>query len=219
MARGRAGSGGGKRRTCFSPGTALAALIVVAAMLALAACDIGSGQPAGSATADTAATQPTTTPAAAATDSPTVAATPAAAPPRAVALPADPCHAGGVTYCVLNPNVTQATIGSTICVSGWTATVRPPESYTYNLKVQQMAHEGLPGTTRDYEEDHRMPLELGGAPSAVMNLSPESPPSPNPKDSAETSLKYDVCDGRMTLVQAQGQMVSTWLAAYPRYRR
>ena len=26
----------------------------------------------------------------------------------------------------LNPDVTQATIGSTICVRGWTATVRPP---------------------------------------------------------------------------------------------
>ncbi|MBV8598859.1 MAG: hypothetical protein JO017_08565, partial [Actinobacteria bacterium] len=25
-----------------------------------------------------------------------------------------------------NPDVTQATIGSTICVRGWTATVRPP---------------------------------------------------------------------------------------------
>src|SRR5215510_5854842 len=42
----------------------------------------------------------------------------------------DVCHVNGVTYCVLNPAVTQATIGTTICVRGWTATIRPPPSYT-----------------------------------------------------------------------------------------
>ena len=180
----------------------------------------GSGSPVARAPtpSSVAGTQSTGTPAPTAADSPTAAATPVPAPPPTAAPPADPCHVGGVTYCVLNPDVTQANMGSTICVKGWTATIRPPESYTYNLKKQQIAQEGLPGGTSDYEEDHRMPLELGGAPRDVMNLSPESPPSPNPKDSAETSLKYDVCDGRMTLVQAQQQMVSTWLAAYPGYR-
>jgi serine protease inhibitor len=39
---------------------------------------------------------------------------------------------------VLNPAVTQATIGSTICVMGWTDTIRPPTSYTNALKVQQI---------------------------------------------------------------------------------
>ena len=42
----------------------------------------------------------------------------------------------------LNPDVTQATIGSTVCVRGWTATVRPPTSYTSALKVRQMAEYG-----------------------------------------------------------------------------
>jgi hypothetical protein len=130
----------------------------------------------------------------------------------------DPCHQGGVTYCVLNPAVTQATIGQTICVSGWTAKVRPAESYTENLKRQQIADEGLSGGLSAYEEDHRMPLELGGSPSDPMNLSPEHPPSPNPKDSDETSLKYEVCDGRLTLAAAQAQMVTKWLAAYPGYK-
>jgi hypothetical protein len=132
---------------------------------------------------------------------------------------ADPCHSGGVTYCVLNPDVTQATIGQTICVSGWTATIRPPESYTEDLKWQQIREEGLSGPISAYEEDHRMPLELGGAPRNVENLSPESPSSPNPKDSDETSLKDAVCSGRLTLVQAQQEMVQQWLAAYPGYRQ
>ena len=38
----------------------------------------------------------------------------------------------------LNPAVTQATIRTTICVSGWTATIRPPVSYTAPLKLAQM---------------------------------------------------------------------------------
>ncbi|MGW4529241.1 hypothetical protein [Amycolatopsis sp. NPDC004378] len=35
-------------------------------------------------------------------------------------LPDPACTPGA-----LNPDVTQASIGSTICVSGWTATIRP----------------------------------------------------------------------------------------------
>lgn len=142
---------------------------------------------------------------------------PTSAPPSPSS--ADPCHAGGVTYCVLNPGVTQTTIAQTICVSGWTASVRPPESYTEALKQRQIAEEGLPGGLSGYEEDHRMPLELGGAASDVMNLSPESPPPPNPKDADETRLKNAVCSGQLMLAQAQQQMVATWLAAYPRYRQ
>ena len=140
----------------------------------------------------------------------------AAGPSPAVA---DPCHQAGITYCALNPNVTQATIHQTVCVSGWTATIRPPESYTENLKTRQIAQEGLSGTLSNYEEDHRMPLELGGAPSDADNLSPESPPSPNPKDSDESRIRRAVCAGQMTLVQAQQQLVQTWLAAYPGYRQ
>ena len=213
---------GGRAQRCHGASVAaVLAMMVVAA--GATACDSSLNTASSSATADTstppsAVVAPSTdTPVA--TDAPIVVPTALPTDPPAPALPADPCHVSGVTYCSLNPNVTQATIGSTICVSGWTASVRPSESYTYNLKKQQMAQEGLPGSTRNYEEDHRMPLELGGAPSDVMNLSPESPPSPNPKDSNETSLKYDVCDGRMSLVQAQAQMVSTWLAAYPGYRQ
>ena len=38
----------------------------------------------------------------------------------------------------INPAVTQDDIQSTICVRGWTRTVRPPERYTYRLKRQQI---------------------------------------------------------------------------------
>lgn len=134
------------------------------------------------------------------------------------APPADPCHVQGVTYCALNPAVTQATIGQTICVRGWTATIRPPASYTEGLKRQQIASEHLPGRLSGYEEDHRMPLELGGAPSDPTNLSPESPASPNPKDADESALHEQVCTGQRTLAGARQQLVAKWLAAYPGYK-
>jgi hypothetical protein len=116
----------------------------------------------------------------------------------------------------LNPAVTQATIGTTICVSGWTATVRPSTSYTNKLKVAQMKARHLPGTTADYEEDHLVPLELGGAPKDANNLWPEPRSGPHAsaekKDALETSLKRQVCAGTITLDQGRASILtpSTW---------
>ena len=133
-------------------------------------------------------------------------------------LPADPCHVGGVTYCALNPDVTDVTIKSTICVSGWTATIRPPESYTEPLKLQQMTSEQLPGSPSDYEEDHRMPLELGGAPRDPTNLSPESHATSYTKDAAENEARRQVCAGA-DLRTVQSAFVIAWLGAYPTYAK
>lgn len=128
------------------------------------------------------------------------------------------CQINGQTYCVLNPAVTQDTINSTICVSGWTATIRPPVKDTNKLKAQQIADFKLAGNISDYEEDHRMPLELGGAPSDVHNLSPEFPKSPNAKDADETALKRLVCEHRILLSAAQIQLVGKWLGIWPTYK-
>jgi hypothetical protein len=65
-------------------------------------------------------------------------------------LPDPHCTPGAV-----NPAVTQATIGSTICRSGYKATIRPPVSVTDRLKREQIAAYGDADTrSRDYEEDH-----------------------------------------------------------------
>ncbi len=88
------------------------------------------------------------------------------------ALPASPTLTPGS----LNPDVTQETIGSTICVHGWTATVRPPTSYTSALKLRQMPEYGETGPTSAYQEDHLISLELGGNPTDPGNLWPEPYP-------------------------------------------
>ncbi len=131
----------------------------------------------------------------------------------------DTCHTSAQEFCVLNPDVTQATIGETICVPGWTATIRPPSSYTSALKIKQIAAEGLADTNpSDYEEDHRMPLELGGAPSDPLNLSPESHSGSYLKDADEDSFKFGICRGTWTLTQAQTMFVARWLGPYPEYK-
>src|ERR1039458_2059981 len=80
-----------------------------------------------------------------------------------------------------SPAVTQANIGRTICVSGYTATIRPDSSITTELKKEQLASGyAYKGDTAAgaYEEDHLISLEIGGAPSAEANLWPEPYNSP-----------------------------------------
>jgi len=104
---------------------------------------------------------------------------------------------------VLNPNVTQANIRSTICRHGWTATIRPPVSYTNALKVKQMRQYGETGSPSDYQEDHLISLEMGGSPTDPRNLWPEPYPRASEMDQIENQLNSEICDGKLTLAQAQ----------------
>ena len=91
-----------------------------------------------------------------------------------VALAAGHERPGSGTPGALNPDVTQKTISKTICVAGWTKTVRPPRSVTNALKKKQLAAGGyVDKNMRAYEEDHRVPLEIGGSPASPKNLWPE----------------------------------------------
>lgn len=116
-----------------------------------------------------------------------------------------------------NPDVTQSTIHSTICVSGWTTTVRPPTSYTNPLKAQGIIDYGYSDTSMsDYEEDHLVPLELGGAPSDPANLWPEphyGVKTAYTKDGVETKLKNAVCGGQITLSSARSAIRTNWTTA------
>jgi hypothetical protein len=103
-------------------------------------------------------------------------------------------------------------MASTICVRGWTAAVRPPETYTEQLKVRQMAAYGDTGPIGSYEEDHLIPLELGGSPVSPANLWPEPGASPNPKDSVESAGRRAVCAGAISLAAAQQAIASNWIA-------
>jgi hypothetical protein len=120
---------------------------------------------------------------------------------RPPAVLADPVRTPGV----LNPDVTQENIRQTICVPGWTRTVRPPVEYTNALKVKQMRAYRELGAPADYQEDHLISLELGGNPTDPRNLWPEPYPRAAQVDQIENDLNAKVCSGALTLADAQLQ--------------
>lgn len=145
----------------------------------------------------------------------------------AIIVMAATAHAGdlpnpALTPGVINPHVTQENIKSTICVSGWTKTIRPPASYTNKLKIKQMAEYGFPPGTDPHsvEEDHLISLELGGHPTDPRNLWPEpwdGEWGAHKKDVIETKLKRLVCSGAISLDVAQAAIRTNWIAAYRLY--
>jgi hypothetical protein len=185
-------------------------------------------QTGSAAASPTASTRAVTTPApsTAAKTKPSTSASPRPAdatggvrvPAPGVVLP-NPARTPGAT----NPAVIQASVTSTICVSGWTATIRPRSSYTTTLKKQQLAsgyayHGDL--NPADYEEDHLIPLELGGAPRSVRNLWPEpyaATEGARMKDQLENKLHELICDGQLRLATAQHAISANWFTAYQTY--
>src|SRR5439155_16361481 len=120
----------------------------------------------------------------------------------------------------INPDVTQDNINSTICVSGWTSTIRPKVSYTNALKRELMARYKLSGNLSDYELDHLVSLEIGGHPKSRDNLWMEhwsNPRGARMKDALETKLKRLVCAGTIPLSEAQQAIMTNWVAAYDHY--
>ncbi|WP_064743923.1 hypothetical protein [Actinomadura oligospora] len=113
-----------------------------------------------------------------------------------------------------NPDVTQANIHETVCVAGYTRKIRPPVSYTNALKRQQIIEYGYKDTSpSSYEEDHFIPLSIGGAPRDPRNLWPEPGGSPNPKDQVEFKLYKALCAGQITLAAAQKAIATDWTTA------
>jgi hypothetical protein len=134
-----------------------------------------------------------------------------------VAILPDPDRTPGM----IDKRVTSEDMDSTICVPGYTKIVRPPPTYTNHLKAQQMKAWDLPGTAADYEEDHRVPLCIGGHPRSPKNLWPQ-PRSGQwnaaIKDQLEASVCRAVCHGDMTLEQGQAIFLAPdWTEQYSKF--
>ena len=112
--------------------------------------------------------------------------------------------------------VAQGNIHSTICVKGWTSTIRPPVTWSEPLKRRLMTAYGHPraDSLRTVELDHLIPLELGGDPTAVANLWPEPGANPNVKDAVESAARAAVCRkvNPLPLADTQAAMARDWVA-------
>ena len=121
----------------------------------------------------------------------------------------------------IDASITQNNIQTTVCVRGYTKTVRPPVYYTNSLKKKQMAAYGYADINpAHYEEDHLIPLSIGGNPSDPANLWPQpriSEWNAEKKDILEFKLYKLVCDGVVSLDDARHQISTNWIETYKRY--
>lgn len=101
-----------------------------------------------------------------------------------------------------------------ICVSGYSSSVRNVSTSEKDQVYQEygiMSH-----TTGQYEVDHLISLELGGS-NDIANLWPEAAeprPGYHEKDLVENYLHAQVCDGSMSLQEAQQKIANDWLSVY-----
>lgn len=127
-------------------------------------------------------------------------------------LPSQANAAGAIAL-----QVTQKNISSTICVSGYTKTVRPSVNYTNRIKKSMLSTAGIEAAASSrFELDHIIPLALGGHPSALANfqLQPwEGGSGARRKDVLEVKLQCLVCEGKISLEEAQREIAGDWLVA------
>ena len=141
----------------------------------------------------------------------------------------------------LHPGAVDRTLTKTrLCSDTFhTSDVRPNSSFTGRLKRLQLADGGtittlnftytvvgehIAGEPADYEEDHLIALELGGAPHDPRNLWPEpwerrgaglapAGTGAESKDKVENRLHDEVCAGTMSLKAAQHKIATAWTTA------
>lgn len=113
------------------------------------------------------------------------------------------------------PGAMVAGVGTEhVCVPGYAQSVR---SVTDSEKrAVYAAYDIALHAPNQYEVDHLISLELGGS-NDIANLWPE-PAEPTPgfheKDQVENELHKEVCDGKMTINQAQRIISTDWFGFY-----
>lgn len=121
----------------------------------------------------------------------------------------------------LNPQVTEQTMKQTICAPGYTRAVRPSSSYTSSVKAKLLRETGLDESLMsEYELDHIVPLELGGHPRELRNLTLQPWGGIHGalrKDSLEHRLHILVCRGELPLNEAQTCIAEDWEACAAEY--
>jgi hypothetical protein len=118
----------------------------------------------------------------------------------------------------LSPGDVLTTDTKTICMPGYTKTVR---NVPQSLKNQVYREYGIfshkPG---EFEIDHIISLELGGS-NSIRNLFPQSyvtqPLNAHVKDRLENKLHALVCSGQLPIQEAQKAIAENWTAAYVKY--
>lgn len=114
-------------------------------------------------------------------------------------------------------DVNAAATVEMICTTGYSATVRNVTQSTKDKVFDLYDLNRVPGL---YEVDHLVSLQLGGT-NNIANLWPQhyfiQPWNAKVKDALENHLRRQVCDGKMTLQEAQKAIAEDWIKAYCKY--
>ncbi len=143
--------------------------------------------------------------------------------PRAEAMlaAAVPCVSTQHGCIALNEDVRPETLQQTICLPGYTKSVRPSSRYSNGVKAKLLHDEGLDSTHAfRYELDHLVPLALGGHPRKLSNLALQArggEQGAERKDILERRLQVLVCRGELALGDAQACIAEDWEACARQY--
>lgn len=129
----------------------------------------------------------------------------------ALLLPALPARATTFPDASLTPGaVVPGVTVAAVCTPGYSESVRLPRSSAEwrRIKREVYARYGL-SSSQHYGHvlDHLVPIELGGAPDSVFNVWPQPYDDAKGKDYMEDALHVAVCDGRVSLTEAQRRIV------------
>jgi hypothetical protein len=93
-----------------------------------------------------------------------------------------------------------------------------PAYYTNKLKKSQLIDYSFADQNpKHYEEDHLIPLSIGGAPEDPLNLWPQTRLSEwdaAKKDVLELRLYKMVCNGEIALDDARQRIANNWIETY-----
>ena len=115
---------------------------------------------------------------------------------------------------VINPNVTQSNLSTTVCAVSWTKGIRPTTYRTNYIKSQKLKEAGISKTEiKQYELDHIIPLSSGGHPFDNSNLALQpwnGPTGARAKDKLELRVNHKLCNNKITLKEAQLCFFDDW---------
>ncbi len=120
----------------------------------------------------------------------------------------------------VDPSITQANIGTTICRPGYALSARPAFAVTALVKRRLMDTQHTGESFADYELDHLIPISLGGAPLDLRDLWLQ-PRRGQANAADKNALAYVlwrlVCERRVPLRTAQQAIRHDWTKAYDTY--
>jgi hypothetical protein len=133
-----------------------------------------------------------------------------------VAPPKTAPEAGSLPDLNLTPGATLDVTKDDICTPGYSKKVRDVPT---SVKRQVYQKYNIPYTPSQYEVDHLISLQLGGS-NNIRNLWPESYNiywNAHVKDALENRLHAMVCNGTISMQEAQKEISTNWIDAYKNY--